>query len=209
MAWLTIVPEHPNGWEGFDASNALTDLLWRRLQTWHYLNFTSYTSTWEDRDGSGSMLNVTYSGERIVELTNAPRQRRPRSSPTHAATSRPTRSARSGAGSRATWRRFGRSTPPANAGTSRSWPASSIPGSHAFSCCPPPRSRSSWEWFGTFFSTTARPLTRPSPSGRRRCQTRFRLFHVQTPIPTRVSRSPPRRRAPPAPLRRRSLPLVF
>ncbi|MEP7119881.1 MAG: hypothetical protein ABJE95_03180 [Byssovorax sp.] len=69
MTWSTIAPTAPEGWEGFTQSKAVTDLLWRRLRTWHYLSFSSGTSTWEDPDGSCALLNVDYTDERIVDLS--------------------------------------------------------------------------------------------------------------------------------------------
>jgi hypothetical protein len=69
MTWSTISPARPEGWDGFDGSNALTELLWLRLTGWHYLNSTSTTSVWEDPAGSGAMLHVAYAGEKIVDLT--------------------------------------------------------------------------------------------------------------------------------------------
>jgi hypothetical protein len=68
MTWSMMSPEHRDGWEGFTESEAVTELLWSRLQMWHYLNITSDTSMWEDRGGSGAMLYVEFREERIVEL---------------------------------------------------------------------------------------------------------------------------------------------
>ncbi|MGC4089961.1 MAG: hypothetical protein QM756_19150 [Polyangiaceae bacterium] len=43
----TVFFAPPNGWHGFESSSALTDIFWNNLGCWHYLNFTSDTSTWE------------------------------------------------------------------------------------------------------------------------------------------------------------------
>ena len=43
----TVLLAPPNGWLAFPSSAALTELLSKSLGCWHYLNFTSDTSTWE------------------------------------------------------------------------------------------------------------------------------------------------------------------
>ncbi len=68
MTWSMLSPDHPDGWEGFSESKAVSALLWSRLQTWHYLNFTSSSSMWEDRGDSGASLYAEYLDERIIEL---------------------------------------------------------------------------------------------------------------------------------------------
>jgi hypothetical protein len=58
----------PNGWSAFNASRALTELLWQRCRDWQYLNPTSDTSIWEDPTEAGASIYVAYEGEEIVEL---------------------------------------------------------------------------------------------------------------------------------------------
>jgi hypothetical protein len=68
MTWSMLSPDHPDGWEGFSESKAVYALLWSYLPTWQYLNFTTTSSMWEDRDFSGASLYAEYVDERIIEL---------------------------------------------------------------------------------------------------------------------------------------------
>lgn len=43
----TVLLIPADGWHAFQSSSALSALLWKSLACWHYLNFTSDTSTWE------------------------------------------------------------------------------------------------------------------------------------------------------------------
>jgi len=57
-----------NGWEGFDSSPQLVELLWQSLATWHYLNLTSDTSTWECPQHGTLIWTAFGEAEAITEM---------------------------------------------------------------------------------------------------------------------------------------------
>ncbi len=58
----------PAGWAKFTDSKALTDWLWATCSGWHYLNPTSLTSIWENRDDASHVYVEFDSADSIVDL---------------------------------------------------------------------------------------------------------------------------------------------
>ena len=58
------------GWEAFDRSPAILDLLWSQLvaEHWHYYNFTSDTCCWECRHESANRVCIEFRGEAVHRL---------------------------------------------------------------------------------------------------------------------------------------------
>jgi len=57
--------EPVSGWSRFSESDALVEFVSRHLSSWHYLSFTSDTSTWEN-PSDGCLVNIAFTNTESV-----------------------------------------------------------------------------------------------------------------------------------------------